>query len=74
MATKRKKWDGDPRTIETGEDFRAWREGRGYSVRALGKALDVSRSSVERWQNGEPVPPRVVLLALAALDAEAVGQ
>lgn len=64
-----KKWDGDPLTIASGEDFRAWREDRNYSLRALAEALDVSRTTVERWQRSEPVPPRVVLWALAALDA-----
>jgi len=58
----------DPLKIASGDDFRLWREQRGYSIRALAAALGVFRTSIERWQKGEPVPPRVVLLALQALD------
>lgn len=57
----------DPLTIKTGADFRAWREGAGYSIRELAAALEVSRSTIERWQRGEPVPGRLVLWALRGL-------
>ena len=68
MATRRKAWDGNPLTIASGDDFRAWREDRGYSIRALADALGAFRTSIERWQKGDPVPPKSVLMALAYLD------
>lgn len=58
----------DPLTITSGEEFRAWREESPYTVRGLADTLGVSRHTIERWQRGQPPPPRVALWGLAGLD------
>lgn len=60
----------DPLTIKTGADFKAWRLDAGYSIRELAAGLGVSRSTIERWQAGQPVPPRLALWALRGLSSK----
>lgn len=51
----------------TAHDLRAWREQRGMSQRDLATKLQVSGSTLSRWENGEQEIPGPALLLLELL-------
>jgi DNA-binding transcriptional regulator YiaG len=52
----------------TGRQLRLWRRKNSYSVRGLAAALEVAKSTIQRWENDDPRPPRMAELALERLD------
>ncbi len=54
----------------TTDEFRDWLHRFGYTQTALGRALGVSRATVGRWRNGTLPVPRLVEVALSALEEE----
>lgn len=53
---------------EPSNPFREWFDQHGYTVRALARALGVEPRQVEAYRDGSQQAPRVVLLALWAID------
>ena len=52
----------------TGRQLRMWRRRNNYSVRDLAAALEVSKSTIQRWEANNPHPPHMAELALERLD------
>lgn len=53
----------------TGDEFRAWMDEHGYSVRSLARALEREPRTIQRYRDGSLPVPRVVELALVGLTA-----
>ena len=52
----------------TPDDLKAWRAKHGYTQVMLAQALDVDVMTVSRWERGVVDIPRILGLALWALD------
>lgn len=50
------------------EDLRAWRARKDMSLEDLARVLDVNKQTVWRWERGVHAIPRMLDLALWALD------
>lgn len=66
-----------PRTVDISPDaqeaarvIREWRRRLGLTQEALAQALNVTFSTVSRWENGHVLPSRLAWRALQQLAAE----
>lgn len=64
VATRRNKKRQPGESIKgSAARFKQIREELKLSQEAFGKALGVTRNSVARWERGEPIPPKLAVLA-----------
>ena len=54
----------------TGKKLKTWRKDNGYTQESLGKALQVHKITVAKWEAGTNPIPHYIELALEALAAK----
>jgi putative transcriptional regulator len=59
-----------PTLAESARLIRDWRRRLGFTQEALAQALDVTFSTVSRWENGHVMPSKLAWRAMRELAAE----
>jgi transcriptional regulator with XRE-family HTH domain len=52
-----------------GDELKQWRKRHGFSQEALALELDVARQTIAQWERLDQPLSRVIVLAIAALEA-----